>query len=140
MKAFIKFNKGMLKMPLPWQLWLMLLVAVNLVVPLFFLGRVEAQLVIGTLFVSMTLMTILTHITGFTRILGLGHILWIPLVYFLWSRLGLHPPTDAFGIWLRVLIGLNATSLLIDITDVVRFAAGDREETIKDLGSASSQP
>ena len=31
MKAFIKFNRGMLKMPLHWQLWLMLLVAANLV-------------------------------------------------------------------------------------------------------------
>ena len=57
MKAFIKFNKGMLKMPLPWQLWLMLLVTVNLLVPLFFLGRLESQVAIAALLLSMTLMT-----------------------------------------------------------------------------------
>ena len=39
MGAFIKFNKGMMKMPVQWQLWLMLLVTVNLLVPLFFLAR-----------------------------------------------------------------------------------------------------
>ncbi len=39
MRAFIKFNKGVMKMPLPWQLWLMLLVSVNLVIPFFYLDR-----------------------------------------------------------------------------------------------------
>ena len=43
MRAVIKFNKGMLKMPIHWQLWLMLLVTVNLVVPLFYLRRLEAE-------------------------------------------------------------------------------------------------
>ena len=36
MRAFIKFNKGVMKMPVQWQLWLFLLVAVNLVVPIFY--------------------------------------------------------------------------------------------------------
>ena len=87
MRAFIKFNKGMMKMPVRWQLWLMLMVAVNLVVPLFFLDHLEAQVVIGVLLASMTLMMILTARVGFTRLLGLGHIFWFPLLYFLWTRL-----------------------------------------------------
>lgn len=37
MHAFIKFNKGLMKMPVQWRLWLLLLVGINLVVPLFFL-------------------------------------------------------------------------------------------------------
>jgi len=131
MKAFIKFNNGMMNMPLPWRLWLMLLVTVNLVVPLFFLGRLEAQLVIGALLLSMTLMTILTHFAGYTRILGLGHMPWILLLLFLWSQFSQHPPNDLFGVWLRILFGLNAISLLIDATEVVRYLAGDRDETVK---------
>ncbi|MEE9598759.1 MAG: hypothetical protein V3V96_18455 [Acidiferrobacterales bacterium] len=39
MRAFIKFNKGLMGMPWPWRLWSMLLVVVNLIVPLFFLNR-----------------------------------------------------------------------------------------------------
>ncbi len=133
MRAFIKFNKGIMKMPILWQLWLMLLVVVNLVVPLFFLDRLEAQVVVVALLASATLMTILTGVFGFTRLLGLGHIFWLPLLYFLWLRLGQIPADDFFGIWVRALMALNAASLVIDIIDVSRYIAGDREETVKGI-------
>ena len=131
MRAFIKFNKGVMNMPIHWQLWLMLLITANLVVPLFFLNRLEAQVVVGTLLVSMMLMAVLTGIQGFTRLLGLGHIVWIPLLYFLWSRLDQIPADDFFGIWLRALMVLNAVSLVIDAVDVTRYIAGDRAETVQ---------
>jgi hypothetical protein len=57
MRAFITFNRGMMHMPVPWQLWLLLLVTVNLIVPLVYLDRLEAQVVAGTMVVSMLLMT-----------------------------------------------------------------------------------
>ncbi len=60
MRAFIKFNKGMLKMPVHWQLWLFLLITANLLIPLFFLARVEARVVVAVLAASMTLTTVLT--------------------------------------------------------------------------------
>ena len=133
MRAFIKLNKGMMKMPIHWQLWLALLVIVNFVIPLFFLNRLEAQVVAGTLLASVILMTGLTALSGYTRLLGLGHILWIPLLYFLWMRLEQNPADDVFGLWLRVLMILNATSLIIDVIDVGRYIAGDRSETVKAL-------
>lgn len=133
MRAFIKFNKGMLNMPLHWQLWLMLLVAGNMIVPLFYLDRLEAQVTLGVLLASMMLMTILTARTGFSRLLGLGHILWFPMLYFLWTRLDQIPADDFFGIWIRTLIAINAASLVIDVVDVARYIAGDREETVKGL-------
>ncbi len=133
MHAFIKFNKGIMSMPIYWQLWLMLLVTFNLIIPLFFLNRLEAQVVVGALVASMTLMTVLTAISGFTRLLGLGHIFWIPLLYFLWMRLEQNPADDFFGLWLRVLMTLNAVSLMIDAVDVGRYIAGDRSETVEAL-------
>ena len=133
MRAFIKFNKGIMSMPIYWQLWLMLLVTFNLIIPLFFLNRLEAQVVVGALVASMILMTVLTAISGFTRLLGLGHIFWIPLLYFLWMRLEQNPADDFFGLWLRVLMILNAASLIIDVIDVGRYIAGDRSETVKAL-------
>ena len=133
MRAFIKLNKGMMKMPIHWQLWLALLVIVNFVIPLFFLNRLEAQVVAGTLLASVILMTGLTALSGFTRLLGLGHILWIPLLYFLWMRLEQNPADDFFGLWLRVLMILNAASLIIDVIDVGRYIAGDRSETVETL-------
>ena len=133
MKAFIKFNKGVLKMPVLWQIWLAVLVATNLVVPMFFLQRWEARVVLGTILASLALMTFLTGRYGFTRILGLGHILWVPMLAFLVARLGDIPDNDAFGIWIRAVIVLNSLSLVIDAIDVIRYIAGDREETVPGL-------
>jgi len=133
MRAFIKFNKGLMKMPVQWQLWLLLLVCVNLIIPLFFIDRLEARLVVGALLGSVLLMTILTAVSGFTRLLGLGHILWFPLLSILWTHLDQIPSGDLFGIWVRALMMLNAVSLVIDAADVIRYIAGDRAETVKGL-------
>lgn len=133
MHAFIKFNKGMMNMSTPVRLWLLALVTVNLVLPLFFLERVEAQVVIAVMVASMMLLTALTSIAGFTRILGLGHILWIPMLYWLWTRLDQIPADDVFGVWIRMLMTLNAVSLVIDAIDVTRYLAGEREEVVKGL-------
>lgn len=133
MNAFIKFNKGMLKMSTPVRIWLLALVTVNLIVPLLYLERLEAQIVLGIMFVSMMLMTGLTALTGFTRIVGAGHVLWIPMLIWLWTRLDDIPADDMFGLWVRALIILNGISLIIDALDVKGYIAGDREEMVKDL-------
>ena len=130
MNAFVKFNRGMLKMPIHWQIWLMLLITANVFAPLFFLHQVEAQVVLVTITISMTLMILLTARYGFSRIVGLGHVVWIPLLAFLLARLGDIPATDVFGVWIRALVVLNGISLVIDTVDVVRYAIGDREETV----------
>ncbi len=82
---------------------------------------------------NMALMTFLTSRFGFTRILGLGHIFWIPLLGFLLTRLGSIPAGASYGAWLRALILLNSGSLLIDMVDVIRYLAGDRAETVQGL-------
>ncbi len=130
MHAFIRFNRGLLAMPLHWQAWVLLLISLNLVAPFFFLGHVEAQAVLASGMVSMGLMTALTARFGFSRIVGLGHIVWVPLLFFLWTRLGEIPAADAFGLWVRAVIVLDATSLVIDAVDVIRYAAGERAETV----------
>lgn len=133
MRAFIKFNRGMLKMPLQWQLWVMLLVAANVVGPLFFLHHLEARVVLGTILASMASMAYLTSRFGFTRIVGLGHVLWVPMLAFLFARLGHIPATEPFGIWIRALFVLNGTSLILDAADVLRYLAGDRQEVVQGL-------
>ena len=80
MRAFLKFNAGLMRMPVSVRLWLMLLITANMIIPLFFLGRLEAQVVLAALLASMMLMTALTAISGFTRLLGVGHVFWVPLL------------------------------------------------------------
>ena len=131
MNAFLRFNRGLLSMPTPWRLWLLVLVAFNALAPMFFLPRVEAAATLGALVTSMALMTLLTHWTGFSRLLGLGHFVWIPLLLFLWARLEAAPATDLFGLWIRGVIALDAISLVIDASDVIRWLTGERGETIE---------
>ncbi len=120
-------------MPPHWQLWLVMLVGTNGVAPLFFLEHLEAWATIAALLISMTLMTVLTARFGFSRILGLGHIAWLPLLAFLVDRVADVPATTAFGLWLRTVIVLDAISLVLDAVDVVRFLRGDRAETVPGL-------
>ncbi len=128
MHTFLRFNSGVMRMSAPARLWLLLLVTANMVVPLFFLGRLEAQVVVAMFVASIVLMLALTANSGFTRLLGLGHVFWFPLLWFLWTRLDETPSDTFFGLWLRVLITLNVLSLAIDTTDVIRYIAGAREE------------
>jgi hypothetical protein len=133
MQGFIKFNKGVLRTSWPVKAWLMLLVAANGVAPLFFLDRVEAQAVLVSMMIGAMLMSLLTARFGFSRILGVGHILWIPLLGWLAFRLGQIPADDSFGLWIRGVMLLNAVSLVIDTADVVRYAVGDRKEMVTGL-------
>ncbi len=128
MRAFIRFNQGLLNMPPHLQVWVAMLIGANLVAPLFFLDHVEAQATLVAGLAGMAIMTALTGRFGFSRIVGLGHVAWLPLLVFLGSRLADVPATDAFGIWLRAVVVLDAVSLAFDALDVVRFARGERAE------------
>ena len=129
-KAFLDFNRGVFKMPIYAQLWQALMMIVNGVVPLFFLGRVEAQATLGIFLMSVLLMIALTALSGFSRLLGAGHFLWFILLGLLWTRLDQIPADNFFGLWIRALILINAISLVIDVVEVVRYALGDHAETV----------
>ncbi len=133
MNAFIKFNKGLMNQALPVRLWVGLMVIFNMIIPLFYLERLEAQVVLAGLMASMALMTYITATTGFSRLMGLGHIFWIPLLYFLWMSLDQIPAEGLFGLWVRTLMVINAASLILDGADVLRYLTGERAEIIKGL-------
>ena len=133
MRAFLKFNKGVLRLPLPVRLWMMLGVSINMIVPLFFIHRPEAQVVLASFLAAFMLMTTLCGVFGFNRLMGVGHVFWIPMIVFLLMRLGEIPANDAFGIWVRIIIGYDAVSLLFDGADLVRYIRGDRAEIVKGL-------
>jgi hypothetical protein len=120
-------------MPLRWKPWLISLLAANMIAPLFWIHRWEAQVVFGTALLNGATFVVLTAISGFSRLLGLGHIYWIPLVCFLWQRLDQVPGDTAYGFWLRAVIVLNCGSLVLDASNVVRYIAGDRDEMVGGL-------
>ncbi|NIL96672.1 MAG: hypothetical protein GTO53_04500 [Planctomycetales bacterium] len=139
-RAFVRYHKGMGRMPWYWRPFLAALFVANLVMPLVFITRAEAQVVFLTTIANSALFTLLTAAQGFTRLLSLAHLPWIPLIYYLATRLDDLPADNAYGIWLRVLLVLNAASLMIDTVNVIRFLAGDRGELVTGLSDQPGQP
>ena len=108
-------------------------ILVKLAFYLVYLDHFEAKIVLGTFLISFMLMVMITGVTGFTRLLGAGHILWIPMLTYLGSQLDQIPSDDFFGYWIRALIMINAASLVFDAIDVMRYIRGNRTEMVKGL-------
>ena len=125
-----EFMIKMFQIPVGWQIWLLVLMAANMVTPLFFLNRIEAQAAFVAINVGFFTGVFIYKQQGFTRLLGLMHWPWIFLLPFLWGRLDVVSAGVPFGIWIRAVLVLNILSLILDALDVIKFAAGDRVETI----------
>jgi len=70
---------------------------------------------------------LLVKVQGFTRLLGLMHILWIPLIIYLAGKLNVYAASQPIGLWIRGLLVLNGVSILIDFVDVMRYVYGERK-------------
>ncbi len=127
MKAMIGFSKGLMSMPMPWPVWLGLLVAINFAGPIYFLEAPEAKVVLAAFLASAALMTVIFAAKGFVRLLGIGHIFWVPMLPWLWTRLDQVESGDLIGYWMIAVVAVNGLSLIIDAIDVVRYVNGDRK-------------
>jgi hypothetical protein len=132
MRFLFGLTRDLARMPMPWPLWVMVLVGANLIAPLFFWGHLEAQVTFFVFLAGALLMQALHFRLGFVRLLGLGHIFWFALVPWLALRgteMGLGPDT-AFGLWLWTTVVVNGLSLILDAIDVGKYMAGDRAPTL----------
>lgn len=106
-----------------WITWLGLVNALSLA----FLDHEEARWVLAAWIASFITMQILYELFGYTRILGLAHmIFWIPLVIYLYRRLLRMVGPTVYESWIRVLLATIGLSLVIDSVDVLRYMLGDR--------------
>ena len=105
----------------------MLLMMANMVLPLFYLGTPEGRVVLGGLVLGAVAQTAIFSAKGYVRLLGIGHIAWVPMVYWLWTRLDFAPASSFFGYWLLATIVLVSLALLIDAVDVIRYLRGERK-------------
>ena len=122
--------RTMLHMPKPWVAWLAVLILVNLAGGLYYFGSLEGKLVVAAFFGAIIVMEAIFKAKGFVRLLGLGHIFWVPLVPWLWMRYADAPADGGFRAWLVAVMLMNTLSLIIDAINVVRYARGERAPTI----------
>ena len=100
---------------------------INIVLPTFFIHTVEAQVVMATAIVGLGIMWGIFGMKGFIRLMGIGHIGWLPLVFWLGTKLEYAQADSAFGYWIMAVIVLDSLSLFIDTIDVVRYVKGERQ-------------
>ena len=130
MKAMVDFFRTMLKMPKPLLFWLALLMAANMIGPIVFIKSLEGKMVILAAMAGAAIQIAIFGSKGFVRLLGIGHLPWVPLVLWLWSRLDQVPQGGVFRYWILSVIVIDTLSLVIDTTDVVRYILGDRKPQI----------
>ena len=121
------FIGGLLRLPLIWQVWVSILMVINGVIPFYYLGHLEAQVTVVVFAICATIGMSLAHVYGFTKLLGVMHFPWFLLIPWLVTRLGGLEMDSYFSEWVKAVIAVNATTLIIDVNDVVRYARGERD-------------
>ncbi len=126
MKSMIEFNKKILGMKFPWNLWVGLLILVNIGGGLFFIRTAEGQLALICMMAAFLIMWGIYVKKGFVRLLGLGHLIaWTPQV--VWYAQVVGETAGWFKYWLISAIAVNGLSLAIDFVDVIRYSLGDKQ-------------
>jgi hypothetical protein len=130
MGLVIRFMKAIFSMEAPWPLWVALLMALNMIAPLFFIETPEAKAVLISTLAGAGLMKLLFYKYGFVRLLGVGHIFWVPVVIWLASGFTEFSFESPFEIWILSVMVFNSLSLILDAVDVVRYINGDRKPLV----------
>ena len=113
--------------PLHWKLWMNVLMIFNFGAIIFVLKDVRARWVVMAMIGNGLFMSLLYSQCGYTRILGLSHIVfWTPLLVYLWKKRNAFLDHVWATRWMWGVMIVNGLSLLIDYTDVIRYLLGDK--------------
>ena len=104
--------------------------AANLAAPLFFLPRAEAIAAIVAINMGALIMAAIHARLGFVRLLGVGHVFWVPMVIWFAVRVGQPDVDGSFAVWLIAVVVLNSLSLVLDGLDIFRYWRGERAPTL----------
>ena len=118
MRNPLRFFIDLLQQPLWVSLWVLFLMLVNMA-SLAFWQVAVTQLILLNFLASAMLMMGLYARYGFTKILGLGHFPWIPLLAYVVTQI---PAAEAsFKRYLLVLSVSMGMSLVLDTIDVWNY-------------------
>ncbi|MBS0159793.1 MAG: hypothetical protein JSS26_14545 [Nitrospira sp.] len=118
MRNPLRFFIELLQQPLWVSLWVLSLMLANMA-SLAFWQEAVARLILMTFLASAMLMMGLYSRYGFTKILGLGHVPWIPLLAYVVMQI---PAAEAsFKRYLLILSVSMVISLVLDTIDVWNY-------------------
>ena len=119
-------NEHMLSQPVWVVLWIAILVCIHIVaVPLAFKDW-RPRVMVVVMLLNMVFMSALFSKFGYTRILGLSHVIfWTPLLAYLWKSRNAYPERVWIGRFVKASMLIIFISLLFDYVDVIRYVSGD---------------
>ena len=126
MNVMFRFMRTMFANGIGLAVWISLLLVTNMLVPLVVITTAEGQLVLVSALAGAATQLLIFRVKGFVRLLGVGHVYWLPLLPWLAIRLEGSSGWEMFSLWILSVIVLNGVSLVIDVRDVWRYVAGER--------------
>ncbi len=128
LQAFQILSNNINSMEWFWRGWIYFMAFVNAIVPIFFLPKFTAILVMLSGFVGLITGLVIIHATGYSKLLGLMHLPWVPMVcfqiyYFYHHGFKLKDPHD---IWFLVSLIISLFSLVIDFYDIHTFMTNEK--------------
>lgn len=126
MNVMFRFMRTMFANGIGLAVWISLLLGANMLVPFIVITTAEGQLVLVSALAGAATQLAIFRVKGFVRLLGVGHVYWLPLLPWLATRLEGSPGWDLFSLWIVFVIVLNGVSLVIDVRDVWRYVGGER--------------
>jgi len=133
MEIFEQFQADMILRSPEWVLiWVQVMVGVLAVGLLFTLFRHEARAILLGVVLGMAMTVVIYGQFGFTRILGVGHILfWTPTLFYMFSLQGTASVIKTwFGRWMWLAIAVMVISLAFDYADLLRYMFGARDPIV----------
>ena len=112
------------------RIWLIFLMTVN-AASLLFIHTTEGQVVFSIFLLSALGMALIYKELGFVRLLGLGHLFWVPMLVWLAGRLPHLAAGTSLKTWLFLVCVTNTISLILDAMDVTRYIRGERKPYYK---------
>lgn len=109
------FFSEILRQPTWIVIWVAILMSANLT-SLLFWDEWLAKIIFATFLISACAMLLMFSMVGYQRVLGLAHILWIPLLYFVLREIPL--VEGGYKAYLLALAACNGLSLVFDVRDV----------------------
>ena len=131
----MSFEEAVATQPQWVQVWVMILglAILGSVIALLFQRPTRRDAIVIALVMVATVVAMqwLYGQVGYVRLLGIVHVvLWTPLVFYLWRRLGDPEIAALFRQIVIVLIVFLLVSLAFDYVDVARYLLGERASMI----------
>ena len=132
MRATISFFRHFVGAPLWVIIWVNAIALANMAAVFFVGSDPRAIWVLAALLGSGVLMIWLFSRYGYSRIMGVGHLVfWGPLAVYLWAAKGVAPGDDFANRVMWTIFVLNSAAMIIDVVDLVRFLRGDRQPMVQ---------